>query len=179
MVPPPGHGGFNFAFPCFQSCAIVFDRIISLIPIMAFDCKDSGSYLASQLAKVFSRSLQQHAAHLGFLPGQFPVLLELWTNEGLTQKQLIDRLDVEQATVANTLVRMERDGLIERRAHPTDRRARLIYLTERAKTMRDDALQAAREADRALFNGFRNFERELALEYMRRLIENAHKLENL
>ncbi len=64
---------------------------------------DSGAYLASQLAKGFARSLQQRAARLGFSPGQFPVLLELWAEDGLTQKQLLARVDIEQATMANTL----------------------------------------------------------------------------
>ena len=75
---------------------------------------DSGAYLASQLAKGFARSLHQRAAGLGFSPGQFPILLELWAEDGLTQKQLLERVDIEQATMANTLSRMVRDGLIGR-----------------------------------------------------------------
>jgi DNA-binding MarR family transcriptional regulator len=137
---------------------------------------DSGAYLASQLAKGFARSLQQRAARLGFSPGQFPVLLELWAEDGLTQKQLLARVDIEQATMANTLSRMERDGLIERRPHPSDKRAQLVFLTARAKSMQHDAISASQEADLALFDGFKTFERELTLEYIRRLLENAKKL---
>jgi len=137
---------------------------------------DSGAYLASQLAKGFARSLQQRAARLGFSPGQFPVLLELWAEDGLTQKQLLARVDIEQATMANTLARMARDGLIDRRPHPSDKRAQLIFLTDKAKGMEDDAIEAAREADLALFQGFKNFERELTLAYIRRILDNAKKL---
>ncbi|MDM9626978.1 MarR family transcriptional regulator [Rhizobium sp. S152] len=137
---------------------------------------DSGAYLASQLAKGFARSLQQRAARLGFSPGQFPILLELWAEDGLTQKQLLARVDIEQATMANTLSRMVRDGLIDRRPHPSDKRAQLIFLTEKARVMREDAVEASREADHALFEGFKSFERELTLEYIRRLLDNAKKL---
>lgn len=140
---------------------------------MAFDRRNSATYLASQLAKSFSRSLQERSASLGFLPGQFPVLLELWNGDGLTQKELLDRLDVEQATLANTLSRMERDGLVERKAHPADRRKQVILLTEKANAMREAAIAAAIDADDALFAGFRRFERELVLEYIRRIIGNA------
>lgn len=115
--------------------------------------------------------------NLGFSAGQFPILIELWNEEGLTQRQLLDRVDVEQATMANTLARMERDGLIERRPHPQDRRAQLIFLTDRARELKNEALQAATEADEALFEGFRRFEKELMLEYIRRAIDNARKLE--
>ncbi|MHA7969283.1 MarR family winged helix-turn-helix transcriptional regulator [Rhizobium terricola] len=143
---------------------------------MAFNRSDSATYLAGQLAKEFARALQTRAAKLGFSAGQFPILLELWNEEGLTQKQLLERVDVEQATMANTLARMERDGLIERRPHPSDRRAQLVFLTIKARNLKDEALSAASEADQALFAGFRRFEKELMLEYMRWAIENARKL---
>jgi DNA-binding MarR family transcriptional regulator len=140
---------------------------------MAFDRMDSATYLASLLAKCFSRALQERGQKLGFAPGQFPVLLELWSEEGLTQKQLLDRLDIEQATMANTLARMERDGLILRKKHPADKRAQQIFLTDKARAMEAEAKAAAIAADQSLFSGFRHFERELMLEYMRMAIANG------
>ncbi len=137
---------------------------------------DSAAYLASQMAKGFARSLQQRAARLGFSPGQFPILLELWSEDGLTQKQLLERVDIEQATMANTLSRMERDGLVERRPHPSDKRAQLIFLTSKAAAMQTEAIEAAMAADTDLFKDFRQFERELLLEYIRRILENARQL---
>lgn len=140
---------------------------------MAFDRMDSATYLASLLAKSFSRALQERGQKLGFAPGQFPVLLELWSEEGLTQKQLLDRLDIEQATMANTLARMERDGLILRKKHPTDKRALQIFLTDKARAMEVEAKAAAIAADQSHFSDFRHFERELMLEYMRKAIANG------
>lgn len=143
---------------------------------MAFDRSNSATYLAGQLAKGFARSLQQRAATLGFSPGQFPVLIELWQQDGLTQKQILDRLDVEQATLANTLSRMERDGLIIRTPHPTDRRAQTVSLSDRGRALESEAKDAACEAEDALLGGFRSFEKQLMLEYMRMAVENARKL---
>ncbi|MCW0001209.1 MarR family transcriptional regulator [Pararhizobium sp. YC-54] len=140
---------------------------------MAFDRMDSATYLSSLLAKSFSRALQERGQKLGFAPGQFPVLLELWSEEGLTQKQLLDRLDIEQATMANTLARMERDGLVLRKKHPTDKRAQQIFLTVKARDMEREAKEAALAADQSLLSGFRHFERELMLEYMRMAIANG------
>lgn len=137
---------------------------------------DSPTYLAAQLAKGFSRSLQMKAVRLGFSPGQFPILIELWNEEGLTQKQLLDRVDIEQATMANTLARMERDGLIVRQPHPKDKRAQLVFLTEKARAMQEEAMATAEEANDALFRGFRRFEKELMLEYIRWAIDNSKKL---
>lgn len=143
---------------------------------MVYNLMESATYLSSLLSKGFSRSLLVRASELGFSPGQFPVLIELWNEDGLTQRELLDRLDIEQATLANTLARMDRDGLIRREPHPTDRRAVRNFLTERGRGIEAEALSAAEQADQALFKGFRRFERELMLEYMRWAIENARKL---
>lgn len=156
---------------------IAANRCLVYQSSMAFDLTSSATYLSSLLARGFARSFQERAAELGFSPGQYPILVALWAEDGLTQRQLVDRLDIEQATMANTLARMERDGLVERRPHPTDKRAQLLFLTERARGMQEEAEQAARAAEDAMFSGFRRFERELVLEYMRWLVENARKLE--
>ncbi|MCF3642662.1 MarR family transcriptional regulator [Rhizobium sp. TRM95111] len=139
---------------------------------MGFDCKESAAYLSALLAKGAARALQERAKTVGFAPGQLPVLVELWDEDGLTQRQLLDRLDVEQATLANTLSRMERDGLVERRPHPQDRRAQRVLLTPRAIALKHEALAAAAETEARLFAGFRRFERELLLEYMRMMLAN-------
>jgi DNA-binding MarR family transcriptional regulator len=138
---------------------------------MRFSRNDSATYLAAQLAKSFSKALYKRAAALGFSPGQFPILLELWHEEGLTQRQLLDRVDVEQATLANTLSRMERDGLIERKPHPRDRRAQIIELTERGRELELQAIAASKATDEAMLAGLLKFERQLLLEYMGRAIE--------
>ncbi len=142
---------------------------------MSFNRTDSAAFLAGQLARAFARSLQTHAASLGFSPGQWPILLELWSEDGLTQRQLIDRVGIEQATMANTLARMERDGLIQRRPHPSDRRAQQVFLTDQARAMEARAIEAACAADDAMFAGFRRFERELLLEYIRMVIANSRR----
>jgi DNA-binding MarR family transcriptional regulator len=156
---------------------IAANRCLGYQRRMAFDLNQSATYLSSLIARGFARSFQSRAASLGFSPGQFPILVALWNEDGLTQRALVDRLDIEQATMANTLTRMERDGLIERRPHPTDKRAQMLFLTPAAKAMQQEAEAAARAAEDAMFGGFRRFERELVLEYMRWLVENAHRLE--
>lgn len=140
---------------------------------MRFSRHDSATYLAAQLAKTFSKALNRRAAALGFSPGQFPVLLELWNEDGLTQRQLLDRVDIEQATLANTLARMERDGLIERKQHPRDRRAQIIELTERGRELEQQAISASKATDDAILAGLLRFERQLLLEYMGRAIDAA------
>lgn len=110
---------------------------------MSFFKDSSAGYLTNHLARLLERGLAARIRPLGLTTGTFPALLELWENDGLTQKQLVERLDIEQATMANTLSRMERDGLIRREKDPGDGRVQRIRLTERARALRDPAIAAA------------------------------------
>ncbi|TYC64279.1 MarR family transcriptional regulator [Rhodobacterales bacterium] len=110
---------------------------------MKFDKDQSAGYLVNHVARLFARGLSARIKPLGLTTGTFPALLELWEIDGLTQKQLVERLDIEQATMANTLVRMERDGLIIRKKDESDGRVQRIWLSERARRLRDPAIRAA------------------------------------
>ena len=130
----------------------------------------SAGYLANHVARLFARELAEAVRPLGLAPAQFMVLLELWRDEGLTQKDLVGRLDVEQATMAATLARMERDGLIERRPDQADARARRIQLTARARALQEPALAAAKAVNVRALAGFSDAEREAFLAGLRRIV---------
>lgn len=130
----------------------------------------SAGYLANHVARLFARELAEAVRPLGLAPAQFMVLLELWREEGLTQKDLVGRLDVEQATMAATLARMERDGLIERRPDQADARARRIQLTVRARALQEPALAAAKSVNERALAGFSEAECEVLLSGLRRVV---------
>ena len=87
---------------------------------MNFDRMSSAGYLVNYMARLFAEGLRKRIAPLGIVPGQFPALLALWERDGLTQKELLAQVAIEQAALANTLARMKRDGLIIRKEHPAD-----------------------------------------------------------
>ena len=138
---------------------------------MTFDKWTSAGYLANHMARLFAHGLQARIRPLGLTTGTFPALLELWEDDGLTQKELVERLDIEQATMANTLRRMERDGLVRRHPHPVDGRARQVWLTPKARSLRDDALAAATAQNKAALAGLAPDEREHFIQFMTRTID--------
>ena len=137
---------------------------------MGFDKTASAGFLANHMARLFAAGLQRRVAPLGLAPAQFMVLLELWQDDGLTQRDLVERLDVEQATMANTLARMDREGLITRRRSETDRRARVVEITPKARAMREAAIAAAKAQNEAALAGLTGTERDELLRLMRKVI---------
>lgn len=104
---------------------------------------ESLGYQVNLAARLFARALGAQVEPLGLAPGQFPVLLALWEREERTQGELSRLVQVEQPTMANTLTRMERDGLIQRKPDPLDRRRMVIRLTDKGREMEAPAVQAA------------------------------------
>lgn len=143
------------------------------VSVMAFDKGRSAGYLINHLARIFAQALAERIKPLGLVPGQFPVLLALWEEEGLTQRDLVQRLDVEQATMANTLARMERDGLIVRRSMPGDKRAQSVRLTPRARSLEGPATAAATAVNRELLGSLTKDQREEFIGTMQAVVSGA------
>lgn len=93
------------------------------------------SCLMAQLCKAHRNAVNMMLSEEGLHVGQEMVLLQLWQQDGVTQKELGQKLCVEAPTVTRMLQRMQRCGLIERRADPDDRRVSRVYLTERSSAL--------------------------------------------
>ena len=107
--------------------------------------EQSIGFLISDTARLMRRRFDQRARHLGLTRAQWQVLAHLQRNEGINQIGLADLLDIEAITLCRTIDRMEEGGWVERRADPNDRRARLLFLTERARPFIADMRAIAEE----------------------------------
>lgn len=142
---------------------------------MEFVKDQSAGYLANHMARLFARGLSERIKPLGLSTGTFPALLELWETDGQTQKQLVERLDIEQATIANTLARMERDGLIIRKKSESDGRMQRVWLTERARALRDPAIRAAMAENARTLSGLTEAERRQFVMLMQKVISTGKR----
>ncbi len=90
----------------------------------------SAGYMVNWLSRLFIRAITPRIEPVGLSIGYMPVFFAL-TEEpaGLSQTQLARRAEVEQPTMAATLARMERDGLVARTPDPDDRRSAIVTLT--------------------------------------------------
>ncbi len=84
--------------------------------------EESLGYQVNHLARLLAQALAVSIAPYGVVPGQFAQLLALFEQDGLTQRELCDRVQIEQATMAKTLQRMQRDDLVQCNPDPDDRR---------------------------------------------------------
>jgi MarR family transcriptional regulator for hemolysin len=65
------------------------------------------------------------------------VLVRLERSEGLKQSELADMLDIQPITLTRLIDRLCDSGLIERRADPSDRRVKRLFLMPAARPLLD------------------------------------------
>jgi DNA-binding MarR family transcriptional regulator len=67
---------------------------------------------------------------------------------GIQVSELAKHANVRKQSMAQSVEQLEKLGYLERRPDPNDRRARLVFLTERGKSVRPVALKAGREVEK-------------------------------
>lgn len=141
----------------------------------AFPRQESLGYQVNHLARLLAQTLAARIVALGVVPGQFAQLLALFEQDGLTQRELCDRVRIEQPTMAKTLRRMERDGLVRNRPDPDDGRRVRVTLTQHARTLEPELIAAARAVNATATDGLSAAEVAAYLELTARLIYNLEK----
>ncbi len=93
-----------------------------------------------------------------------------------TQRELADLLHSAPATVAASLKCLERQGYVTRRVDPADSRRNRIFITQKARDALEAGLQAFRQVDDAMYQGFSPEEREQVYQFHRRMLENLYQI---
>ena len=104
----------------------------------------SSGYLVRDAHRAFQRLLERRIAGYGVVRGQWYFLRVLWTADGLSQRELSARVGMMEPTTVIALRGMERSGLIRRVRDDDDRRKVRVFLTARAKRLRNELLTVAR-----------------------------------
>ena len=134
--------------------------------------EESLGYQVNHLARLLAQALATRIAPYGVVPGQFAQLLALFEHDGLTQRELCDQVRIEQPTMAKTLQRMQRDGLVRSVPDPDDRRRIRVRLTEQARAIQHDLTAAARAVNATATDGLTGTEIATYLNLTARLIHN-------
>jgi DNA-binding MarR family transcriptional regulator len=109
------------------------------------DPEDSAGFLVRDTHLMFARALRTRLQPHKMTPGQWFVLRTLWQQEGLSQRELSRRVGTTEPTTVSALRLLERNDLVRRERNTQDRRTINIYLTDRAKRLREELLPLALE----------------------------------
>ncbi|MDX2647607.1 MarR family transcriptional regulator [Streptomyces sp. PA03-1a] len=95
--------------------------------------------LVKGLAQQIDDHVRVRAATLGLTVPQVTALREM--TGPMTMRELAERMSCEPSNTTFVIDKLEKQGLVERRPHPTDRRAKHLVLTTEGNTLRDQVLE--------------------------------------
>jgi len=124
-----------------------------------------------------NQAFRRRVAHLKLTPDQFTVMRTLLEAEpnGLTQRELTQRMSSDPNTVASLLSRMEQAELIRRVPHQKDRRAHQIHLLPGGRRKYDAARTLAVELQSEVLNVLPEKGREAFLANLHRVADACHQ----
>jgi MarR family transcriptional regulator, transcriptional regulator for hemolysin len=101
-------------------------------------------------------------------------LMRISDCQAVNQKELAEELEIENATLVRLIDGLETQGLIERRAVDTDRRAKQVAMTPAGEAAADLVMEMARGLRRDLLDGIDDADLDVTLDVLRRM---AQKIE--
>lgn len=114
------------------------------------------AFVLNDVARLLRTYADQRARRLGMTRAQWAVLARLEHHEGLKQSELAEMLDLQPITLTRLVDRLCANGMIERRADPSDRRAKRLHLTPLARPLMDRLAELGQDMMGTVLEGFDN-----------------------
>jgi DNA-binding MarR family transcriptional regulator len=102
-------------------------------------------YMLHDATRQLRKHFDRRATRLELTRAQWRALKATSRQEGLSQTELAELLDMEPIPVGRVIDRLEKTGFVERRADPADRRRWRLYLTQKAHAVVDEMETIASE----------------------------------
>lgn len=102
---------------------------------MDIDYEKNVSFLIQDVARLMRLAFDRRIKELGLTRSQWFALAFLNRQDGLTQQQLADQMDMERAPLSKTLARLEKNGWITKNSNAEDKRVNKIFLANKAKNI--------------------------------------------
>lgn len=124
-----------------------------------------------ELAVLLGDAMERGLAERGLTLARAELLWRLRRRGPMTQRELSEDLRCTPRNVTGLVDALEHGGLVERRPHPTDRRATLVGLTTAGSKVATTMDVGYTETASQLFDGFRSNELDGFVASMDRVLE--------
>jgi DNA-binding MarR family transcriptional regulator len=140
------------------------------------DLSRNFGFLLNDVARLMRTAYDRRVKSLGLTRSQWWVLNHLYRNDGVTQTELADTLEIEKPTLGRLLDRLEAKGWVRRADDAADRRAWRVYLTEEVEPAMRTLRAVAAELRRDALAGLSAAEREHFVDTLLAIKANLAKM---
>lgn len=134
--------------------------------------QDSMGFLINKLAHKMATGLDSRLKEHGVTISQWTILAVLWKHEGIAQVEIQQHLAIEGSTVTGIIQRMIREGLIQRKVDPEDRRVQRVYLTDKGRALEEKLVIEAMTVNQQALQGLSEDEQAFFMRLLKRSLSN-------
>ena len=138
-------------------------------------CQSVGKYI-SIIHRTGSSFLSKEFSKFNIGSGQYMYLIHLYKNDGLSQEELTEILNIDKGTTAKSIKKLETEGFVMRVKDKNDKRINKVYLTPKALEIKDEFLSSINAWENTLTSNLSYAEKEQALTLLKKITYNiTHK----
>ena len=138
-------------------------------------CQSVGKYI-SIIHRTGSSFLSKEFNKFNIGSGQYMYLIHLYKNDGLSQEELTEILNIDKGTTAKSIKKLETEGFVMRVKDKNDKRINRVYLTPKALEIKDEFLSSINAWENTLTSNLSYAEKEQALTLLKKITYNiTHK----
>lgn len=138
-----------------------------------FDIDTCLSFMTSKACKEIAETFNRRLTKLGVTRVQWIALYYLGKCEGIKQKELAEKMNIKDSTVARLIDRMEREGYVIRAKDLEDKRITKLYLTEKGVELRVKLLPEGEKMSKILSKDITDEEMEIFKRVLKKMVDNV------
>lgn len=135
--------------------------------------KDSLNPWICLISRLSTRYFGREMSRLGFGPGQFFFLSELYREEGLSQDELSRRVGVDKSNTSRALTKLESYGLIRRESDLINHRVKRVFLEPKAREIKNEFIKIQEKWNSILVGGFSKKHENRLMSDVKGMADNA------
>ena len=127
------------------------------------------------VARLLRTNFDRRVRDMGLTRSQWWVLTHLYREDGLSQTELAELMEIEKPSLGRLLDRLEAKNWIKRDNDPNDRRVNRVYLTVDVKPLVREMRQHAADVRQQALAGLSDNQREQFVDTLLQLKENLQE----
>ena len=140
--------------------------------------KTNGGFLVTKIKQLGDRIFERILAEKNidaFNGAQGRILYVLWQEDGVPIKIISEKSGLAISSLTTMLERMEKNGLISRKTDEADKRKTLLFLTDKAKKLKEAYESVSNEMGNIYYRDFTDKEILQFEEYLNRIRVNLEE----
>lgn len=139
---------------------------------MSFEIDNAFGILIANIRNLLKNRLDKDLQEYGVSPSESIIIRRLCEKDNLTQRELAKDTYFKQSSLTLLIDRLEKKGMVERKAKKNDRRAYLVCITKEGKKLEQILKDTSKKVEKEALKNINKDTEELLIEALKNVYSN-------